>query len=184
MRSSLQRLAEGAARKGRAFARATGASVAIEFAFTVPLFITLSIGILYVGLTFLAMQHLETIAENAAYQVMVNNKATGTGVGTTQADLQNYVCNNLSGIFGCSKVFVDLQAQNNASSPYPQLNFDASNNVTNTWVYTPPATGAIMRLSVFYLWPAISLPFGVNFGNQPDGSLLIMSVQVFKVEPP
>ena len=86
MPSLFKRLAERAARKGRAFARASAASVAIEFAFTVPIFITLSIGILYLGITFFAIQHLETVAENAAYQVMVNNTATGTGVGTTQTE--------------------------------------------------------------------------------------------------
>ncbi len=169
-------------RRALQFAAAQGGSTAIEFAFTVPIFITLAIGILYVGLTYLAKQHLETVAENAAYNVMVNNTST---TGTTQAAFQTYICGNLSGIFDCSKVMVDLRAQSAmGGTPYPTFTYDVNGNVTNSWAYQPVAVPTVMILRVMYPWPAISLPFGVSFGNMGNGSMLIMSCQVFETETP
>ena len=181
MLSLLHRAGGRVKRTLAAFATDTGASTAIEFAFTVPIFITLSIGILWVGITYLAREHLETIAENVAYQLEVQNPAL-TG-GLTQAQFQQYICNNLSGIFDCNKVLVDYELASSTYNPYPNLTF--SNGVPQyTGNYTSPTagTGGTWTLTVMYLWPTIQLPFGLSFGDQADGSLLLMSVQVFTVD--
>jgi Flp pilus assembly protein TadG len=180
MRSVLAPVALRAFRPAQAFCSATRGSAAVEFAVTVPVFIAMSLGLLYLGVSFLAKQHLETVAENAAYNVMINNTAT---TGSTQAAFQSYICANLSGIFSCPGVMVDLQPQANVSNPFPTITYDASGNVTNSWKYTTPSSGTVMELRVMYQWPTIKLPFGISFGNQPNGNMLIMSVQVFKVEP-
>ena len=164
------------------FAAANGANVAIEFAFTVPLFITLAIGILYVGVTYLAKEHLETIAENIAYQIEIQNPALQN---LTQTQFQNYICNNLSGVFDCTKVLIDLEPTTSTYNPYSKM---TTVNGVPTWggSYTSMNSTQLgnWTLSVMYLWPTIQLPFGINFGDQADGSLLIMSVQVFAVEHP
>ena len=169
-----------ARRRAREFAAANGASTAVEFAFTAPIFIVLSIGILYVGVTYMAKQYLESVAESAAYNVMINNTAS---TGATQAAFQSYICNSLTSFFNCSQVMVDLEPQGSVGSPYPTFTYDASGNVTNTWTYNAPAPGVVEELRVMYPWPTISLPFGITFADMSNGAMLIMSVQVFVVEP-
>jgi Flp pilus assembly protein TadG len=122
MRQALKSFARRSRRCLDEFAVATSAAAAIEFAYTVPIFIVLSMGILYIGVTFLAKQHLETVAENVAYQVMINSSST---TGLTQAQFQTYVCNNLSGLFDCSKVMVDMQLASGVTSPYPTFTYNA-----------------------------------------------------------
>ena len=68
-------------------------------------------------------------------------------------------------------------------NPYPTFTYDASGNITNTWNYAQPAPGVVEELRVMYPWPTISLPFGISFSDMANGNLLIMSVQVFAVEP-
>lgn len=165
------------------FAAANGANTAIEFAFTVPIFIALAIGILYVGVTYLAKEHLETIAENVAYQIEIQNPAVQN---LTRTQFQNYICNNLSGVFDCTKVFIDL-AYTPTPTYDPYSKMTTVNGVpTFNGAYTTMTSGQTgnWTLSLMYLWPTIKLPFGINFGNQADGSLLIMSVQVFAIEHP
>jgi Flp pilus assembly protein TadG len=170
----------GAYRRAREFAAANGASTAVEFAFTAPIFLLLSIGILYVGVTYMAKQYLESVAESAAYNVMVNNTSS---TGSTQAAFQSYICSSLTSLFSCSQVMVDLEPEANVSNPYPTFTYNAAGNVTNTWNYVAPAPGVVEELRVMYPWPAISLPFGITFADMNGTSLLIMSVQVFVVEP-
>jgi Flp pilus assembly protein TadG len=179
LKAAAVRLANAARRRAHEFVAANAASTAVEFAFTAPIFFALSIGILYVGVTYMAKQYLETVAESAAYNVMINNTSTGA----TQAAFQSYICNSLSAFFDCSKVMVDLQPQANVGNPFPTFTYDASGNVTNRWTYTQPAPGVVEELRVMYPWMAISLPFGINFSNMAGGTMLIMSVQVFVVEP-
>jgi len=183
MPSLFSRIVDRLQRRLCDFAAAKGANVAIEFAFTVPIFISLAIGILYVGVTYLAKEHLETIAENVAYQIEVQNPAVQN---LTQAQFQNYICNNLSGVFDCTKVLIDLVSTPTPSyDPYSKM---TTVNGVPTWggSYTTMTSTQLgtWTLSLMYLWPTIKLPFGINFGNQADGSLLIMSVQVFAVEHP
>jgi Flp pilus assembly protein TadG len=180
LQTAAARFSSGARSHTREFAASTRASAAIEFAYTAPIFIVLSLGILYVGITYMAKQYLETVAESAAYNVMINNTST---TGATQAAFQTYVCNSLTSFFTCANVMVDLQPQANVGNPYPTFTYDANGKVTNTWNYQTPAPEVIEELRIMYPWPTISLPFGVNFSNMSNGNMLIMSVQVFSVAP-
>ena len=180
LKAAAARFPSGARRRAREFAASTSASTAVEFAYTAPIFIVLALGILYVGITYMAKQYLETVAESAAYNVMINNTSA---TGTTQAAFKTYICNSLTSFFTCANVMVDLQPQANVSNPYPTFTYDSKGNVTNTFAYQQPAPEVVEELRVMYPWPTISLPFGVNFSNMANGNMLIMSVQVFSVEP-
>ena len=89
----------------------------------------------------------------------------------------------MSGIFDCNKMLIDLEPTAANYNPYPSLTF--VNGVPQyNGNYTSPTTSTTgtWTLTVMYLWPTIKLPFGLTFGDQADGSLLIMSVQVFTIE--
>jgi len=117
---------------------------------------------------------------------VLTGQAANTGNATADAaTFQTAVCNDLSGLFSCSGVMIDLEPATSYTSintSTPTLTYNSSGAVTNSWVYNPGTTGTLMVLKVMYLWPTIGLPLSVSFGDQPNGDLLLISVQVFKNE--
>ena len=61
--------------------------------------------------------------------------------------------------------------------------FNSSGALSNSLPYQQPTSGQIAVLQVLYQWPVIGLPFGWNFANLGNGTYLMMSTQVFQVEP-
>ena len=55
--------------------------------------------------------------------------------------------------------------------------------MASTLPYQQPTPGQIGVLQVMYQWPVIGLPLGWNFANLGNGTYLMMSTQVFRVEP-
>jgi hypothetical protein len=73
----------------------------------------------------------------------------------------------------------------NLSSLLPQFNADG------TPVSTPTvdvganagASGTDMLLVVMYPWPVYGGPLALNFANLGNGQMLLMSTQIFRIEP-
>jgi hypothetical protein len=105
------------------------------------------------------------------------------------AQFQSEVCNQLTALFNCAQVTVELEplpaGTTNLTSMLPQFN---SSGVV---VSTPPidvgasagAAGTDMLLVVMYPWPVYGGPLGLNFANLGNGKMLMTTTQVFRVEP-
>ena len=105
------------------------------------------------------------------------------------AQFQTEVCNQLTALFSCAQVTVELEplptGTTNLSSMLPQF------NSSGTVVSTPPvdvgasagASGTDMLLVVMYPWPVYGGPLGLNFANMGNGKMLMTSTQVFRIEP-
>ena len=61
--------------------------------------------------------------------------------------------------------------------------FNSDGTLKNSLPYQQPTPGQIGVLQVMYQWPVLGLPLGVNFANLGNGTYLMMSTQVFRVEP-
>ncbi|THD45955.1 MAG: pilus assembly protein [Bradyrhizobium sp.] len=174
-----RRLFEASRRAAADFARREGGGPAAEFALVAPIFAIMIFATAQCAIIYIANAYLETGAEEAARAVLTNQ--TGT---LTVSQFQTAVCADLPALFNCSSVMVGLQqASSETSISTTKPTFNSNGTLSNTLPYTQPAAGQIGVLQVLYQWPVIGLPFGVNFANLGNGTYLMMSTQVFKVEP-
>ncbi|MHC2620012.1 Flp pilus assembly protein TadG [Bradyrhizobium huanghuaihaiense] len=166
-----------------AFARDSRGATAVEFALVAAPFLALIIALLQTFLVFFAQQLLENIARQSARLVMTGQVQSAQ---MTQAAFKQKVCDQISILFTCSGLMVDLQVANSwsgANTGMPTLTFDASGAVTNTWQYNPGDAGDIVVLRVMYVWPVMLGPLGFNLSNLSTGNRLLTSSAAFQNEP-
>ena len=161
------------------FAGEERATSAIEFVVAAPIIIAIILCTLQAGIVFVAKAYLETGAEQAARDVLDNK-----GSSWSQAQFNTDVCNQLSALFTCGSLIIQLgQLPESATSltPYmPQFNADGS--LQNPTSYTAGTSGEIMLLTVMYEWPVYGGPLGLNWGSFSNGTMLMTATQIFRVE--
>jgi hypothetical protein len=142
---------------------------------------------LQVGVIFLAKSYLETGAEQGARLVLTNQAVTtSNGVSTpmTQAQFQAAICAQFNAMFNCSQLIVQLEplpsSATSLTSLVPQFNPDGT--LKNPTSYTMGASGVNMLLIVMYPWPVFGGPLGLSFSGFGNGTLLIASTQIFRIE--
>jgi len=157
--------------------------VAIEFAFLALPMIAIVIAILQVAVVFLAQTELETAVERTARQLLTGQAQQAS---TSREQFTTTLCSYLQGFFGCSGLMVDLQVASafaSADTSSPTLTYDAAGNVANAWNFSTGATGSILVLRVFYQFPLVGGPMGLNLANLPNGKHLMQATMVLQVEP-
>jgi len=173
-------------RDARRFAKDDG-GFAAEFVVVAPLLIAVILATLQVGLVFVAKAYLETGAEEAARKVLTNNAVTTTNGVTspmTQAQFGAAVCGELPALFTCSNLIVELEPLPSGTTSVASLlpKFDSNGVLINPLTYTAGTSGKLMFLLVAYEWPVYGGVLGLNFGTLGNGTLLLTSTQIFKIE--
>jgi Flp pilus assembly protein TadG len=182
--NSVGKFFAGVSRLARKLAGDEAGSPAVEFALVFPIFIGIVLATLQAGAIFLAKAFFETGAEQAARVVITNQ--TGS---LTAAQFQTEICNQLTGLFNCGQVTVELEPMpagtTNVSTLLPT--FNAQGNVVGTPTVDVGANAVApctdMLLVVMYPWPVYGGPLGLNFSNMGNGKMLMTSTQVFRTEP-
>jgi TadE-like protein len=161
------------------------ASTAIEFAFVVPILVAILLATLQVSVIYIAQSYLEAITETAERIVLTNNAYS-----LTQAQFQSQLCANVTALFNCNNLIVQLEPVNCQSSMTaaqciasltPQ--FDSHGNLINPTTFNPGSPQTKMILIVMYEWPVVGGPLGLSFANVGNGDFLLASTQVFYIEP-
>lgn len=171
-------------RHGRLFARDESASPAVEFALVAPIFFGIVLATLQAATIFLVKAFFETAAEQGARIVMTNQ--TGS---LTTAQFKTQICTELTALFNCSQVVVELTplpaGTTNLASLLPK--FDSTGKLIGTPTVdvgaNAAASGTDMLLVVMYPWPVYGGPLGLNFANLGNGKMLMASTQIFRIEP-
>ncbi len=139
------------------------------------LFATIQIAVI-----FLAQSYLDNMSEDAMRTVLTNQSYS-----LTQAQFKTNVCANLTALFTCSNLIVDLEpAPTTAagiSAALPQ--FTNKGVLVNPTKFVVGTQNQRMILTLMYQWPVIGGPLGVNFTNIGNGTHLLVSTQVFYKEP-
>jgi len=181
---SIYNFLPGFFRLGRKLARDETGSPAVEFALVFPIFIGVVLATLQAASIFLVKAFFESAAEEAARVVLTNQTST-----LTAAQFQTEVCSQLTALFNCGQVTVELEplpaGTTNLTSLLPQF------NASGTLIGTPPvdvgvsagSSGTDMLLVVMYPWPVYGGPLGLHFANLGNGKMLMTSTQVFRIEP-
>ena len=103
----------------------------------------------------------------------------------TQAQFQKSVC-AVAPEFTCSGLMVDVESYSSFSSTSDApltLTYNKTNQVTNTFSYSPGGPGDIVITRVMYRWPVFGGPMVAMLTDQPGGSHLLAATFVSKNEP-
>jgi len=176
----------GASRLTRKLTSDETGSPAVEFALVFPIFLGTVLATLQAGTIFLVKAFFESAAEQSARAVLTNQTDSST---FTAAQFQAEICNELTALFNCSEVTVELEplpaGTTNLSALLPT--FDANGNVVGSPAVDVGSNSAVpgtdMLLVVMYPWPVYGGPLGLNFANMGNGKMLMTSTQVFRIEP-
>jgi Flp pilus assembly protein TadG len=170
-------------RKVAAFLRRQDGAAAVEYAMVSLPFLGLVFAIVQTAIVFMAQQELETITEQAGRLILTGQAQDG---GWTQAQFQTKVCAQISALFNCNNMMVDVEtatSYSGANTSAPTLTFNAQGQVTNTWNFSPGTQGSIVVMRVMYQWPLVKGPLSFNLSNLSNGNRLLLATAVFKNEP-
>jgi Flp pilus assembly protein TadG len=183
--SPVRNFFSGVSRLVRKLAGDEAGSPAVEFALVFPIFIGVVLATMQAGSIFLVKAFFESGAEQAA-RVVLTNQATGT---MTAAQFKAEICNQLTALFNCGQVTVELEPMPTGTTNISTLlpTFDSHGNLVGTPTVdvgaNAGAAGTDMLLVVMYPWPVYGGPLGLNFSNLGNGKMLMTSTQVFRIEP-
>jgi Flp pilus assembly protein TadG len=185
------KLASGKTHRDRfaAFIRDRRGVTAVEFALIAAPFLALLVAIIQTFLVFFAQELLEAAVMQASRQIMTGQtqaQTSGDSNAVAMAAFHQTVCNNVSVLFNCTGLMVDVEVATSwsvANTAAPVLTYNGSGQVTNTWQFTPGNAGDIVIVKVIYLWPVFLGPLGFNLANQANGTRMIMATAAFQNEP-
>jgi Flp pilus assembly protein TadG len=181
---SVSKFFAGVSRLARKLAGDEAGSPAVEFALVSPIFIGVVLATLQAASIFLVKALFESGAEQAARVVLTNQTSS-----LTASQFQTEICNQLTALFNCGQITVELEPMpagtTNVSALLPT--FDSKGNLVGTPTVdvgaNAGAAGTDMLLVVMYPWPVYGGPLGLNFSNMGNGTMLMTSTQVFRIEP-
>jgi len=166
--------------KLRRFRRSRRGSTAVEFALVAPMFFALLFAILETAMVFFAGQVLETMTQEGARMIMTGQAQTA---GYAQADFKNYVCNQISILFSCANINVDVQSYSTFSSVVIPSQIDANGCFVGTNRYNPGGPSQIVVVQLSYQWPLLVTGLGYNISNLCGSKRLLSAAAAFQTEP-
>lgn len=167
-------------------------SAAVEFALVAPIFFALLFAIIETAIMFFASQVLETVTQSSARVVLTGQAQSGSvtacavsGVSTpcTQTTFKAYVCSQISALFDCTKLYVDVSSYSSFSSITLPTHIDSAGNFDTTMGYSPGNAGDIVVVRLFYQWPLFVTGLGYNISNLAGNKRLLVATAAFKSEP-
>jgi Flp pilus assembly protein TadG len=159
------------------FAQRQGGVAAVEFALVAAPFLGLTFAILESGMVLLAGQTLQTAVAQSARQILTGQAQTQ---GLSAAQFQQVVCANVSSLFNCSSVYVNVQTYSSFSS-VSMLNPVQNGSFNTSMNYIPGGPGDIVVVQLFYQWPiVVPVP---SLANLNGGSRLLVATAAFRNEP-
>lgn len=176
-------VAAGSGHHRKRFLADENGATAVEFGLVAAPFIALLVGIIQTFMVLFASQLLETVVTQSSRLIMTGQAQAAN---TTQSGFASLVCQQVTIVFDCTKLMIDVQTVGSfstSSTGAPTLTFNAKGQVTNTWQYNPGGPGQIVVVRVMYLWPVFLGPLGFTLSNEPNGNRLIMASAAFQNEP-
>lgn len=164
------------------FARTERGATAVEFALIAPPFLATLLAIFEVMIFLFGQMALQNAANQAARYFLTGQAQNGNW---TASDIVTRVCP--AAIFNCTKMFVAVQNASSfsgASTAAPSMyNTGGSLLTQSSYTYAPGAPGDVMVVQLVYPWPVVPGPLGFDLGLIQNGTLEMMGVSAFRVEP-
>jgi len=178
---SLEKLLRRRLRDISRFRSAQRATTMVEFALIAPMFLALLVAILETTLFLFAQAALQNAATEAARLFMTGQAQNN---GWAASNIQTQVCPKIQALMTCSNVIVVVQNYDTfsaANTSEPQL-YSNGQPITS-FAYSPGSQGDVMVVQLVYEWPVLGGPLGFTLANLPNGTIEMMGVSAFRVEP-
>lgn len=167
----------------RRLVRERRATTAVEFALILGPLLALLLGSLQTSLIFFANQALQSAAMNVGREIMTGVVQQGN---MTQAAFQQAACAQLTSLFSCAGIMVDVQSASGYGSintSPPTLTYGKNGAVTNAWSFQPGGADDVVIVRVMYNWPVYGASLIPGLADQPGSRRLLIGTSVFKNEP-
>lgn len=168
----------------RPFLRDQRGATAVEFGLLALPFFAIIGAILETSLVFLAGQVLDSAVGDASRQIRTG-QAQQAGFNTTK--FEKLVCDELYGLFDCSKLYTSVTTINDFASATVSPPVDTSCSTSCTWTqpetFVPGQGSSTVLVQVYYKWPVILSIGGFDLANLGDRTRLLATVRVFRNEP-
>jgi Flp pilus assembly protein TadG len=165
----------------RRFRRHRRGSAIVEFALVAPVFFALLFAIIEMAMVFFAQQVLESMTEQAARMVLTGQPQSAGADGPKFKT--NYVCNQISVLFTCNNVYVDVQSYSKFSNITINPQINSSGCFVPPTNYIPGGPSDIVVVRLFYQWPLLVTGLGFNISNVCGGKRLLAATAAFQNEP-
>jgi Flp pilus assembly protein TadG len=167
------------------FARDESGVTAIEVGILAGPFFGIIGAILETSMVFLAGQVLDSAVQDASRQIRTGQLQ---GQSYTLARFEDLICDKLYGLFSdCHALQIRVTPVTNFTSATIAPPLSATCNPVCTWnwpeQFAPGKGSNTMIVQVYYRWPLILPMASFAPNDQPDGTRLLGSVQVFRNEP-
>ncbi|HUD52973.1 MAG TPA: TadE/TadG family type IV pilus assembly protein [Parvibaculum sp.] len=164
----------------RRFARATRASVAVEFALTAIPFFALLFAILEAGVIFFVNATIENSLNDVGRLIRTGQAQTGS---MTQTQLIQRICDNVVLVSNCTaNLKLDVRTYSTFGSVTFPAALDADGNIVTTLKFDMGNAGDIVLIRAFYKWSVMS-PLPTGLANNSGNTRLIQSSIAFRNEP-
>jgi Flp pilus assembly protein TadG len=163
----------------RALARDQQGATAIEFALVAFPFFAILFAIIEVCLVFFAGQLLEKATQDTTRLILTGQAQQG---GMTEAQFKQRVCNEVSMMLDCSKLYVDVKNYPTFAA-VPPLNPINNGNLVNSFGFQPGGPGDVVIARVLYPWQLFVPTMGLNLSNMNNNVRLLTATTVFRTEP-
>jgi Flp pilus assembly protein TadG len=158
-------------------------SAAVQFAFIAPLFFALMFAIIESSMVFFAGQILETGTADSA-RLFMTHQAQDSKM--TQADFKKNLCDRVTVLFSCDKLYVDVKAY----APNTAVDIKSpivGGKFVNDFSYDSSKGGDTVVVRAFYQWPLFVTGLGFNIADIDRGMTnskkLLAATAAFRVEP-
>jgi Flp pilus assembly protein TadG len=169
----------------RRFGRDRHGSTAVEFALVAPAFFALLFAIIETAIVFFASQALETLAQDAARQVMTG-QAQAAGFSAASQLRNAAICNDSAStvFFSCTNIFIDVE-----SDPTSFANINITNPVTagafdpSKLNFSLGGSCSVVTVTLYYQWQLFVTGLGYNISNLSGNKRLLSATAAFRNEP-
>ena len=178
----LSRFVRSLSRRARRFDRDESGSSAVEFAIVALPFIAVVVAIIELSLTLLANESLDLTARIAGRLVMTGQAQTAA---YTAATYRTAVCNDLSVLFSCDDLYINVATYSSFSSASVTPTYTSTGQLdTSSLTYSPGTAGSVVVIQLYYQWPIVFSIMNSWLINQTTtNSHLLIATCVVQNEP-
>ena len=184
----------------RRYKRANSGAAGVEFAFIAPVFFTLLLGIIEVGILFYAQNTLEFATQNAGRLVRTGSaqgtvygtatKCSGSGVAgsytSSQAWFKDQICCGISSLLTSCSTALHVNVQNYTTGFGTTFtnSTDASGNLQAvTDNYSPGSPCDVVLVRATYNWTVVTPVISWFLVNMTSNQHLLSATTAFRNEP-
>jgi Flp pilus assembly protein TadG len=162
------------------FCRNESGGAAVDFALVMLPFLAVLMAIIESAIVLFAGQVLQTATTNSSRQIMTGQAQTS---GMSSAQFKNSVCANLTVMFNCQNLNIDVRSFSNFTAVSLPSATNANGTLANNYTYQPGNPGDVVVVRLIYQWPIFASALGFGLVNSANNTNTLVATAAFRNEP-